>query len=296
MRTVLPGADAGGRLIEKTFWAHLAVAAAACALTLSIVGSLAFFGVRYLRDLNDREKILLFVGSLEHRTPEDLAEVAQQLQRRPGVARRVLPAVLASVSRTESARRQLAAIRLCRVFVDDPRVERALFQLRHSPSDLVAGQAVDALRDIRPPQRAAEKLVQCLDAASPAVVDVVCVGLLDLGEQGVAALAEVTSRLSLERRIWLSGLIAEHAPTGAIDVTAHLLQDDEVRVRRAATEAACRAEGISTLRLLAARLNDTDDTIRRHAAVCLGRLTGRGFEPTDDGVAQAREWAREQGV
>jgi len=241
-------------------WAgHLVAGALACALTVSIVGSVAYLGIDYYRKREERRRIADFVAALEHRSPQELAYITDELKKRRGLASRVIPTVLHSAKRDGSHQRQIAAVEVSEAFIDEPRVEDAFFALRLSRDPVVAVKAVGALARLAPPDRAARKLVACLDAPTPVVVDTVCCGLLQLGDAGAGALRSALPGLDEDRRVWVAGLLADRKPSAAAGLLEIMLSDSDVRVRHA-------------------------------AARSVGLLAGEPIPGDDEGVARARQW------
>jgi len=239
----IQGIDPGGRpTARREWWGHVAVGCLACGLTVTIVGSLAYLAFRKLERDDTERRIAQFVSALENRSPEELTYAVRELQQRPGLARRVLPAILVAAQKSGSERQQLAAVSLCRAFVDNPQVEEALFRIRLARTETVAAAAVDLLREVRPASQAAERLAGCLDSPWPAVIDTACSGLLELGEPGAARLAESLPRLDEERRVWLVGLLAERRPETAEGLLERLRRDASAAVRRRAERAMAAAE------------------------------------------------------
>ncbi|MFO0972661.1 MAG: HEAT repeat domain-containing protein [Phycisphaerae bacterium] len=273
---------------------HLVVGVVACALTVSIVGSLSYLIINYWQGRGEQQRVNDFIASIEHRTPDELAYVVQQLRRRERVADRLLPMILAAAERGGSERQRLAGVRLCAQFVDRPRVERLLFDLRRANSETVAANAVAALAKIAPPAQAAARLVECLDVSTPAVVDVVCDGLVGLGEAGVDGLRSLRDKVDADRRLWLVGLIGERRPRAAMVMLDPFLGDPDARVRARAVEVAAGGGGIGAVDALVSVLGDSDATVRHAAARAIGKLTGRGFSGDEMGVRQAKQWAAVQ--
>jgi hypothetical protein len=217
---------------------HVVAGVVACALTVSIVGSAAYLGIRTYRQREERARIGAFVAALEHRNREELKHVVDELRKRPGLAGRVVPTVLRAARRDGSPSRQLAAVEVAAAFADDERVEQALVDLRLSRNDVVAARAVEALGRVDPPARAAARLAECLDTPSQAAIDAACVGLVGLGGAGATMLKDNLSKLDPERRVWLCGLIVELRPGTAAELLGALQADPDERVRAQATAAA----------------------------------------------------------
>lgn len=278
----------------RDVWGHLVIGAASCVLTVSIVGSLAYIAIRSYRNREDRARILQFVGSLENRTAAELDHAAQELRRRPGLAGRVLPAVVSAARRSGVERRQLGAIRLCSAFIDDTQVQDALFKLRLSLNETIAGEAVRTLAGVRPAERAAEVLSRCLDASTQAAIDHACVGLLELGEPGLAALRSKLPELPSERRAWIAGLIAAKRPASPLFILEPLRIDADATVRTRAVFALGGLSSSDAMAALTKSLDDTEPNVRSAAAQCIGRLIGQDFGADDRGVERARRWAARQ--
>src|SRR5262245_66407041 len=108
---------------------HLVAAGLACALTVSIVGSIAYMGIEYYRRRDEARKVSEFVASLEHRNKQELAYIVDELKRRRGLASRVVPTILKAARRDNVYYRQIAAIEVSSAFIDDQRVEKAILAL-----------------------------------------------------------------------------------------------------------------------------------------------------------------------
>lgn len=243
---------------------HLLAALIACALTVSIVGSIAYLGIDYYRKREERQRIADFVSALEHRSPQELAYIVDELQKRRGLASRVIPTVLRTAKRDGSHQRQVAAVEVSEAFIGEPGVEDAFFALRLSRDEIVAAKSVAAIGRLTPPERAAKRLVECLDAPSPIVADAVCCSLLGLGNSGAAALREQLPRFDPDRRIWLAGLVADRKPEFASHLLEVMLSDSDVRVRQAAARA-------------------------------VGQLAGETIPADNGGVARAQQWLATHG-
>lgn len=280
---------------------HLAAGLLACALTVSILGSLSYLGISTYRDREERRRVAAFVSGLELRDRDELDYIVSELRRRPALAARVLPTVLRAAQRDGIERRQLAAIDVTAALLDVPgfddrRIEQILFSLRTSGNPAVAARAVAALARLQPARRACERLTDCLDTDAPAVEDEVCVGLLALGESGARALRGALDKLDIDRKIWLTGLLAERRPDGGWVVLEALLTDRDAPVRIAAADAAGTIGGPDAPALLARRLDDAAAPVRHAAARNLGRLVGERFVDDDGGVELARQWVARRGA
>lgn len=220
------------------FWGHVLVSLGACALTISIVGSIVFlvFRVRDRHNLNARVKT--FVSSLEDRTAAELADHANRLKAHPKAARFVLPELSRSIAGANSEQQQWAAIEVSRAFVEDERVRKTLMGLRGDLRERVAAAAVRALGEVEPAERAAELMGQCLaDARTGAAVDEACAALYRLGEAGRKEMGNRVSDLSVGRRKWLVGYVAWAGGPNQHDWMKMLAADEDAAVRGAATEA-----------------------------------------------------------
>ncbi len=254
MNSVRNDSQSGGGLAG-----HLVAAALACALTVSIVGSIAYLGIDYYRKREERQRISDFVSALEHRSPQELSTIVDELKKRRGLASRVIPTVLRTAKRDGSHQRQVAAVEVSEAFIDEPGVEDAFFALRLSRDEVVAAKSVAALARLAPPERAVRRLVECLDAPAPIVADAACCGMVDLGDPGATALRSSLGKFDVERRIWVAGLLADRKPPGAASLLEGMLSDSDVRVRQA-------------------------------AARSVGQLAGEPNAGDDQGVARARQW------
>lgn len=222
---------------------HLLAGLIACALTVSIVGSIAYLGIDYYRKREERQRIADFVSALEHRSPQELAYIVDELKKRRGLASRVIPTVLRTAKREGSHQRQVAAVEVGEAFIGDAGVENAFFDLRLSRDEVVAAKSVAALGRLTPPERATKRLVECLDAPSPVVTDTVCCSLLELGSTGEAALVGEIGRFDVDRRIWLAGLVGDRKAAFASGLLGSMLSDSDARVRHAAALAVGQVSG-----------------------------------------------------
>ena len=163
-------------------WGHLLVSASACLLTVSIVGSAVFLFYKTYQRYETKSKVRAFIESLENRTPEELEDRVTQLKERPKLAEHVLPELRRTLASATSERQLCAAIEVASAFLDNPRIGRALFELRRDGRESVAADAVRALAGLQPPEHAAEVLGKCLEGVeSGQVVEAV----IDRFEAGV---------------------------------------------------------------------------------------------------------------
>lgn len=221
---------------------HILVAIGACALTVAICGSGVFLIYRIYTRYQLRAQVREVLASLPNRTPEEIEERAAQVHARPKMARLVLPEVLHSLRSSGSEQQQYATILVLRHFVDNKEVEKALFRLRRDGRATVSAAAVEALSDLRPPERAAAVLGQMLDEAetsplTPAAIDEVCAGLVRLGEIGRQAMEPRLAKLSVDRRLWLTKYVDHRAGGERVPWLTLLLRDPSERVRNAARAA-----------------------------------------------------------
>lgn len=215
----------------SSWWGPLLVSLSACILTISIVGSVVYLGWRVYDRRQLSEKVRTVVDSLQNRTPQELADRATTLRAHPRLARFVLPEVARSIARSRSEEQLAAAIQVASAFLDDRKIVDALFRLRLDPRETVASAAVSALARLEPPQRAAEKLGECLaDAITPAAIDAACEGLYALGEPGRTEMQKRLSRLSVERRLWLVKYVNAVERPHRKAWLEMLASDDDVRV------------------------------------------------------------------
>lgn len=218
------------------------VAACACALTVSIVGSAVYLSWRLYNRHHYSDLAAQFVASLQNRTPAELEKQVDDLKARPKVARYVLPELRNALRQNRSEQDVCAVIRISGAFVDDNKIRDALFRLRRDPRESVAANAVEALKGVQPAADAAALLGECLEpyddvAAAPAVVDRVCAGLIDLGPQGLSEMKRRISRLSVNRRIWLVGYVNHANPPNRLAWLEMLAADKDESVRSAASVA-----------------------------------------------------------
>lgn len=270
---------------------HLLVGLVTCALTVSIVGSIAYLVINRMRLTEHDRRIRDFVGSMENRSRDELSYAVQQLRTHEKVADRVLPMILQAAERGGTERQRLAGVELAAEFVSRERVEKLLFDLRRSTSETVAARAVAALGRLQPAERAADRLLLCLDVSTPAVIDVVCDELAKLGEPGLTRLHGQLDKLDTERRLWLAGLLAERRARGAGRLLEGLLGDADGRVRARAVEATLAIGGVGAIEALVPMLSDKTLQVRHAAARAIGKLSGQPFAANDEGVAAAQKWA-----
>jgi hypothetical protein len=227
---------------------HVLVASCACLLTVAIVGSAVFLAFRVYDRYRWGTQVQNAVASLQHRTAEELAELAAQVKASPKLTRLVLPEVLRTLRDSKSEQQQCSAIRILRAFVEDKRVEKALFRLRRDGRENVAAAAVEALAGLRPPEQAASLLGRCLDPAEKglvvdSVIDEACAGLFGLGEVGRLEIEKRLSSLSADRRVWLVGYVSRQEDLHRRPWLEMLRRDGEGRVRRAAGQALRLVDG-----------------------------------------------------
>jgi hypothetical protein len=193
-------------------WGHLLVSASACLLTVSILGSGVFLVYKGYSRYQLKSKVRAIIDSLENRTQEELDQSAAQLKERPKLAEYVMPELRRTLVSSTSERQLCAAIEISRAFVQNHRIERALFELRRDGREGVAAGAVHALAGLQPPEHAAEVLGKCLDGAEAglvveAVVDEACAGLFALGDSGLRQVRPRLPNMPAERRAWLVGYV-----------------------------------------------------------------------------------------
>ncbi len=193
-------------------WGHLLVSASACLLTVSIVGSGVVLVYKGYSRYELKAKVRTFIDSLENRTQEELDERSAQLKERPKLAEHVLPELRRTLAGARSERQLCAAIDISRAFLQNHKIEKALFELRRDGREGVSAAAVHALAGLQPPEHAADVLGKCLEGADTglvveAVIDEVCAGLFALGEPGLRQMRGRLAGLSAERRTWLVGYV-----------------------------------------------------------------------------------------
>lgn len=194
-------------------------AVAAFALTVGIAGSAAFLAIQRTERARADDAIQRFADNLQHRSAAELLAVEERLRSNPVFARRVLRVVAEKAGRSSTPRElRLAAIRVLGAFAaDDERIPKYLYGLRSLQEEYLAAEAVFGLARARP-EDAARYLGDCLsDEVSASVVDVACQELVKLGETGRRVMADKLSKLSAERRMWLSGLVIRTGPPDQIE-------------------------------------------------------------------------------
>ncbi len=189
-------------------WGHVLVAASACALTVSIVGSAVFLAHRAYTRYELQGKIRGFLLSIENRSTQELEERITQLEDRPKLVEQILPELAETLRRPRSEEQLCAAIRICKPFIKHKRIVEALMKARMDGRESVAAAAVTALAGLEPPERAAEVLGQCLDDSAgglmgPAALDRACAGLFGLGREGLEVARKFVGKLSVDRRVWI---------------------------------------------------------------------------------------------
>lgn len=228
-----------GEANKKAGWfGPVLVATTACILTVTILGSIGILGWRFYDQWQLNERVRAIISSLPNRTPEELAERAEQLKERPKVARYVLPQIRDAIVKSQSEQQQWAAIRIAEAFINDKSMEKCLFRLRTSPRERVAAEATRILSLVKPESHAAELLGQCLvDAQCGAVVDEACAGLIRLGELGRAEMQKHLADLNVGRRLWLVRYVNEKGGEHREVWLQMLAKDEDTAVRTAAANA-----------------------------------------------------------
>ncbi len=225
-----------GGLKRGGVFGDILVAVCACVLTVAIVGSAVYLSWKLYDRYRWREQIRTVIASLENRTPAELEERASQLKAMPKLARYVLPEIRMTLHQADSEEQLCAAIQIARAFVDQKKIKKALFRLRLSDHEAIAGAAVEALSRVEPVEEAASIMGQCLGDQGEYVIaaaaeDEACAGLVRLGELGRREMERHIGDLSQARRLWVVGYIRAMAP---FDSSAWLEmfradEDDEVR-------------------------------------------------------------------
>ncbi|MCB9853735.1 MAG: hypothetical protein H6819_11610 [Phycisphaerales bacterium] len=225
--------------VASTGWfGPILVAATACILTVTILGSLGILGWRFYDRWQLQERVRTLVSSLENRTPEELADRAAQLKERPKVARYVLPQIRAAIARSPSEQQQWSAIRIGEAFIQDRSMEESLFQLRTSPRERIAAEATRILSLVQPPSHAAERLGSCLvDATCSAAQDEACAGLMRLGDVGRVEMQKHLPELNVGRRLWLVRYVNDRGGAYREAWLQMLAKDEDTAVRTAAVNA-----------------------------------------------------------
>jgi hypothetical protein len=224
---------------------HLLVSTSACLLTVSILGSGVFLVYKAYQRYETKSKVRAFIESLENRTPDELEDRCAQLKQRPKLAEYVLPELRRTLASATSERQLCAAIAVSRAFLDNPRIGRALFELRRDGRESVAADSVRALSGLQPPEHAADVLGKCLEGAESgqvveAVIDQVCAGLFSLDEPGLQRMRERMPSLTAERRVWLVGYVNSVGGPYRVKWLELLRSDPDATVRARATAALAR--------------------------------------------------------
>lgn len=238
----------GGAVTHSGIGGHILVAAGACVLTVTIVGSAAFLAYRVYDRYQLRAQVRDVVDSLQNRSPAELAEKAALIKKHPKAATVVLPEILRSLRQSKSEQQQCSAIQVLRAFANHKRVQKTLFRLRKDPRESVAAAAVQALGYGEPPERTIAMMGRCLeDAKAGAVVDAVideaCACLYRQGEMGRREMEQKLPMLSVGRRIWLVGYVdATRGPSHKAWLDM-LRKDSSEDVRAAAKQALLKTIG-----------------------------------------------------
>lgn len=220
------------------FFGPMLVATTACILTITILGSIGILGFRFYERWQLKERVREFVSGLQNRTPEELAEKAEQLKEHPKVAKFVLPQIRAAIANSPSEQQQWSAIRVAEAFIHEPSMEKSLFRLRSSPRERIAAEATRILSLVKPESRAAERLGRCLmDAKCGAVQDEACAGLIRLGDVGRLEMQKHLNSLNVGRRLWLVRYVNEKGGANRDAWLQMLANDEDKTVRAAATHA-----------------------------------------------------------
>ena len=220
------------------FFGPLLVAMTACILTITILGSIGILGWRFYERHQLEERVRTFISSLQNRTPEELAERAEQLKDRPKVTKFVLPQIRAAIASSPSEQQQWSAIRVAEAFIHEPTIEKSLFRLRTSPRERISAEATRILSLVSPESRAAERLGKCLiDAKCGAVEDEACAGLIRLGEVGRLEMQKHLNALNVGRRHWLVRYVNEKGDANRDAWLQMLAKDEDKTVSAAATRA-----------------------------------------------------------
>jgi hypothetical protein len=237
---------------------HLLVSASACLLTVSIVGSALFLIYKTYQRYETKSKVRAFIESLENRTQDELDDRVKQLRERPKLAEYVLPELRRTLASANSERQLCAAIEVARAFLDNPRIGRALFELRRDGRESISGDAVRALAGLQPPEHAADVLGKCLEGADSgqvveAVIDQACAGLFSLGEPGLKHMRGRVAGLSAERRVWLVGYVNTVGGPYRVNWLEMLRSDPNETVRRRATAALTSDDSGEAIKTMAER-------------------------------------------
>jgi len=228
---------------EKGWFGPVLVAGTACVLTVTILGSIGFLGMRIHDRRQLRQRVRSVVASLQNRTPQELADRAEQLKSRPKVARYVLPEIRRAIANAPSEQQQWSAIRIAEAFIDDKAIEKSLFSLRTSPLERIAAEATRVLSHVEPASHAAKQLGRCLaDAQCGAVRDEACAGLYRLGEEGLREMERRFAELEVGRRLWLVRYVNETGGPNRSAWLELLARDLDTTVSNAATAAMARAD------------------------------------------------------
>ena len=229
---------------RKSGWlGPIFVTVASAILTITILGSAVYLGVRFYEKRRRETEIQSFVHSLPNRSPDELAAQAEQLQQRKGVRRYLLPEIQRTMLTGPTEQQRWSAVRISEAFLESKGIRKTLVRISTLPpesvQERVAAEATRVLGKVRPPEEAARLIRSCLSANScPAVVDEVCAALFGLGPVGLETAKACSMELSEGRKLWLVRYISEQ---GDIERQREWLNwlaaNDHAAVAKAATDA-----------------------------------------------------------
>jgi len=187
---------------------------ASTVLTITILGSAVYLGVRFYEKKRREREIQNFVQALPNRSPAELAEQARELQQRKGVQQYLLPEIRRTMLAGQTEQQRWSAIRISEAFLESKGVRKTLRRTARLPQERLAAEATRVLSRAKPPEAAAELMTTCLkDAICPAVVDEACAAFYDLGEVGLNSITQCADELSSGRKLWLVRYVAEQERT-----------------------------------------------------------------------------------
>jgi len=179
-------------------------------LTITILGSAVYLGVRFYEKKRREREIQNFVQALPNRSPAELAEQARELQQRKGVQQYLLPEIRRTMLAGQTEQQRWSAVRISEAFLESKGVRKTLSRIAAFPQERLAAEATRVLSRAQPPELAAELMTNCLkNAICPAVVDEVCAALYDLGEVGFNSITQCSDELSVGRKLWLVRYVSE---------------------------------------------------------------------------------------
>jgi len=183
---------------------------ASTVLTITILGSAVYLGVRFYEKKRREREIQNFVQALPNRSPAELAEQARELHQRKGVQQYLLPEIRRTMLAGQTEQQRWSAIRISEAFLESNGIRKTLGRIAGYPQERLAAEATRVLSQAKPPETAAELMTTCLkDAICPAVVDEACAAFYRLGDVGLNSIQQCADELSIGRKLWLVRYVSE---------------------------------------------------------------------------------------